>query len=147
MLKEIIQEVDENFEYIGHEYRGERIIIHVKSKREEVLCPYCGKKSKKNYSKYTRRVQDLPIQGKTVMIEIESRKLYCENPDCEKKTFVEPFECVRERSRMTKRLEEKITQTSKHTSSITASDILKGMGIRVGKSTICKKLKKNSIPN
>jgi len=108
MLEETIQELDEQFEYITHEYRGNRIIIHVKSKRQEVTCPYCGQKSKKIYSKYTRRCQDLPIQGKTVFIEIESRKLFSENPDCEKKTFVEPFDCIREYARMTKRLEEKI---------------------------------------
>src|SRR6056297_1053840 len=142
MLEETIQELDENFEYIRHEYRGNRIIIHVRSKRQEVTCPYWGQKSKKIYSKYTRRCQDLPIQGKTVFIEIESRKLFCENPDCEKKTFVEPFDCISERSRITKRLEEKIMAVSKHTSSITAMNLLRNIGIRIGKSAICNRLKK-----
>ena len=142
MLKEAMQELDEELEYITHEYIGERIIIRVRSKRKEVICPYCGEKTNKVYSKYSRRFQDLPIQGKNVIVLIESRKLICENSVCEKKTFVERFGCISQRGRVTKRLEEKIMQVAKHTSSITASGILSEMGIKIGKSSICRWFKK-----
>jgi transposase len=145
IVKEMVEELDKNFEYINHEIKGNRIIIRVKSKRVEVVCPYCGQKSKKVYSKYKRKFQDLPIQGKTVMIEIESRKLFCNNTECDKKTFVERFDCIAERRRQTNRLEKKIIEVSKHTSSITAAGIFREMGIKIGKSTICLQLKKNSV--
>jgi hypothetical protein len=101
IVKEMVEELDKNFEYIDYEKKG-----------------------------------------KTVIIKLEGKKMFCKNPKCDKKTFVERFECTTERGRKTKQLEEKITEISKHTSSITAAEILKGMGIEVGKSTICLRFKK-----
>jgi transposase len=143
MIEEMIEELDRGLEYESHEIHEKRIIIRVKTKEREKKCPYCGEKSEKVYSKYKRIVQNLPIQGKTVLIEIDSKKMFCKNPECKKKTFVEVIECVEPKRRQTKRLEEKTLEISKHTSSITAAEILRGMGIKIGKSSICEQLKKN----
>ena len=76
-MEEIVKLLDENLEYVKHEVSGDRITIWVKSAKKEVICPYCGKPSKKVHSRYERSFQDLPIQGKkTTIVEIR-RKMFC----------------------------------------------------------------------
>jgi transposase len=69
-MEEIVKLLDENLEYVKHEVSGDRITIWVKSTKNEVICPYCGKPSKKVHSRYERSFQDLPIQGKKTIVVI-----------------------------------------------------------------------------
>ncbi|MCZ4120233.1 ISL3 family transposase [Streptomyces sp. H39-S7] len=62
-----------------------------------VDCPGCGRSSDWDHSRYVRRVADEAIGGRPVLIEISVRRLYCENPDCAKTTFVEQVAGVTER--------------------------------------------------
>jgi transposase len=52
-------------------------------------CPACGSASAREHSRYARQVADLGIGGRTVLIEVCVRRLYCANPQCPKATFVE----------------------------------------------------------
>jgi hypothetical protein len=46
-MEEIVKLLDECLEYLKHEVSGGRITIWVESANKEVICPYCGKPSKK----------------------------------------------------------------------------------------------------
>jgi len=104
-MEEIVKLLDENLEYVKHEVSGDRITIWVKSAKKEVICPYCGKPSKKVHSRYERSFQDLPIQGKKTTIVVIRRKMFCENKECKKKTLAEPLDFVEPKFKRTKRLE------------------------------------------
>jgi transposase len=54
-----------------------------------VDCPGCGCPSVWEHSRYVRHVADEAIGGRPVMIDVSVRRLYCENPDCSRITFVE----------------------------------------------------------
>jgi transposase len=41
------------------------------------------------HSRYTRRLTDLPCGGQPVRLLLQVRKYFCENPDCQRKIFVE----------------------------------------------------------
>ncbi|MFJ9179433.1 ISL3 family transposase [Streptomyces sp. NPDC102360] len=62
-----------------------------------VDCPGCGQPSEWDHSRYVRHVADEAIGGRPVMIDISVRRLYCENPDCTKGTFVEQVGGLTER--------------------------------------------------
>lgn len=91
------------------------MLIYFVSNREEVSCPFCGKPSSKVHSHYMRSFQDLPIQGRKVVVILNNRKLFCHNSEC------------------------------KNVSSIAAAQILHNSVANVGKSTICNLLKKIHI--
>ncbi|MCS2724484.1 ISL3 family transposase [Bacteroides uniformis] len=56
------------------------------------------------HSIYERRLLDLPISGKKVIIIMQIRKYRCKNPKCERKIFAEQNECIAKRySRLTNR--------------------------------------------
>ena len=141
-MEVLVKTIDPNFEYQRHEADDNVLRIFVRSKREEATCPYCGTLSNRVHSTYNRKFRDLPIQGKKVEVIIDNRKYFCDNPTCAHKTFAETYECLPKMGRRSNRLTEAIVNTAINVSSITASKTLKHGTANVGKSTICRLLKK-----
>jgi transposase len=54
-----------------------------------VACPGCGRPSDWEHSRYVRHLADEAVGGRPVVIDLSVRRLYCENPECAKSTFVE----------------------------------------------------------
>jgi len=94
------------------------------------------------HSNYNRSFQDLPIQDKKVTIILRNRKMFCLNPECDKRTFAETFDFLSYKAKKTNRLEKQIIDISINVSSLAAEQILKNSIVNVGKSTICNLLKK-----
>lgn len=88
-------------------------------------------------------MQDLPIPGKRVLLEINSYEYKCENGNCSNKTIVESFDgFVSYYSRMTERLAEFLCTLALETSCEGAARIAKNMNIKVSGNTIVKILLK-----
>nr|WP_239150577.1 ISL3 family transposase [Streptomyces sp. SID13588] len=60
-------------------------------------CPGCGRESQWEHSRYVGHVADGAIGGRPVMIDVSVCRLYCENADCSKITFVEQVDGLTER--------------------------------------------------
>ena len=138
----IITFPDERLQYVSHKEEWQIFTIHVESTSLEAKCPYCGEMSKRVHSRYLRKLQDLPIQGKKVRLIIENKKYFCFNNDCGHKTFAEPFLFFKPKATKTTRLQEEILRVSLTQSSVSAATYLKRSVADVGKSTICNLLKK-----
>ena len=141
-MDEFIKGLDTCLKYSWHEVVGERIYLHVYSIRKKLICPYCGKPSTRVHSRYERSFQDLPIQDKKLIVVINNKKMFCDNPKCNKTTFAETYGFLLPKGKKSKRLLEKITDISLNVSSVTASSLLRNGIVDVGKSTICNMLKK-----
>ena len=98
-------------------------IFLVESNLKSTECPYCGVSSSKCHSKYYKAFDDVPLNGKRFTIKIKNRKMFCNNPDCNHKTFSETFEFVSRRAKRTQRLNEYILDISKNISSINAEKL------------------------
>jgi transposase len=141
-MNELVKTIDPCFECQRYEMDEGIMRLFVKSTRKESWCPYCGTESKRVHSVYFRKFRDLPIQGMKAEIVIDNRKYFCDNPECGHKTFAESFECLPKMGRRSRRLTDAILNTAVNVSSITASKTLKHGTADVGKSTICRLLKK-----
>lgn len=141
-MDEFVKLLDQNLDYVSHEFINGTIYINVVSNKEEVRCTFCGKPSTKVHSHYKRSFQDLPMQGKKVVVVIDNRKMFCHNPECQNTTFAETFDFLSHKGKKTKRLENEIINISANVSSVAAAEILQGSVANVGKSTICNLLKK-----
>lgn len=58
--------------------QSDKIIIRMKSTSSSCKCPKCNHITQKYHGTYTRKVQDLPILGKQVQLEICSHEYACE---------------------------------------------------------------------
>lgn len=146
-MDEFIKLLDANLDYISHELIDDTYYITVESNREKVICPYCSFVSSRVHSTYIRSFQDLPIQGKKVIVILNNRKMFCDNSSCDHKTFAESFDFLAHKAKKTKRLEDEIVRLSLNSSSVAASNILRNSVVDVSKSTICNLLKKRYSNN
>lgn len=119
------------------------IKINLKSQTQNCICPKCNTLSNKYHGTYMRKVQDLPILGKQVLLEINSYEYKCENEDCSNKTISESFDgFISYYSRMTERLSDFLCTLALETSCEGAARIAKSMNIKVSGDTIIKILLK-----
>jgi transposase len=69
---------------------GPVVVLQARTRFEESsACTGCRELSNRVHSRYTRRLADTAIGGRPVRIELQVRRLYCENPVCPKATFAE----------------------------------------------------------
>ena len=125
MEQKILKLLDIDLECTRYQIKKEKVIFEVHSTKEEIPCPYCGKLSSKVHSVYQREIQDISFQDKQTILLLDTRKMFCNNPSCDYKTFSERFDFVSSKGRKTKRLIDKILMTSAKLSSVSASTLLK----------------------
>lgn len=68
---------------------GERIVISTRSRVLAPTCPACGRSSDYVHGRYTRTLGDLPWQGRTVVIQVQARRLRCAARACRRAIFAE----------------------------------------------------------
>ena len=69
--------------------RGATVQVGVSSRVVPVACIVCGAASSRVHSGYQRRLHDTAIGGRPVLIVLRVRRLFCDNDDCPRTTFVE----------------------------------------------------------
>jgi transposase len=89
---------------------GAGVILDVRLRSGEAVCSRCGRASARVHSRYQRRLVDVPIAGRAVVLRLRVRRFFCHNPDCAARTFVEqPVALTGPRSRHTVLLRETLT--------------------------------------
>ena len=69
---------------------GRGAAVHQGRARAELaVCPACGRSSRRVHSRYERRLADAAIGGRRVVIRLQVRRLFCDDPGCVKTTFAE----------------------------------------------------------
>ncbi|MHC5268426.1 transposase family protein [Enterococcus sp. LJL98] len=92
--------------------------VHCTLNNKEARCPSCQKNSTTIRSYYSRKIQDLPMNGKEVYLIIRCRKFQCKNNQCDKKVFAQEVNFTHSHSTKTIRLENFVLETAIHTSLI-----------------------------
>lgn len=119
------------------------IVIKMKSNANSCDCPKCHAVSTHYHGTYVRKVKDLPILGKSVILEITSREYSCDNNECDTVTVVESYNgFLNPYSRMTERLEDFICTLALGTSCEGASRICRQIGVNISGDTIIRLLLK-----
>jgi transposase len=68
---------------------GEIVHLTVRGGATGACCPACGAWSGAVHSRYARRLGDVPIAGRSVVVEWRVRRFRCRQPACPRRTFVE----------------------------------------------------------
>lgn len=117
--------------------RGYRLELAGAAK--DCACPKCGVVSRRVHARYTRRVRDLPVQGKSVIIRLRARKFLCDNQACPQRVFCERFgEMIAPFARMTARLEAALTSLALLSSARNAERIGRVLGYTGSVSTLLR---------
>lgn len=57
-----------------------------------MACPSCGAPSDKVHSRYQRRLGDVAVGGRRMVIVLGVRRLFCNHQACQRRTFAEQVE-------------------------------------------------------
>ena len=74
------------------DYDDSSIHIKMRFKTHSSKCSECGQETETYHGTYLRKVQDLPILGKSTLLHITAHEYACNNEFCSKVTFVEDFD-------------------------------------------------------
>ena len=89
------------------------ITLTLRAHRITACCPLCGRRSKRVHSRYERTLADLPWGAYAVTIRLRVRRLFCDNPRCERRIFTERLPGIAAPwSRRTARLTGRLTPRS-----------------------------------
>jgi transposase len=67
----------------------DRLIIISRVRASAAACPVCDRPSVRVHSRYTRKLADLPWQGRHVHIHVRARRFHCGNATCARRIFAE----------------------------------------------------------
>ena len=130
----------------GIEVEDSSINLNISFSSKFSTCPKCGVKSERVHSRYTRTIHDLIAFGKIVVIQLFSRKFFCENPSCSRSIFTERFETlIKPYSRRTERLNEALVKFAFSLSSEAASRISKYIFPHLSTDTFIRIIRKEQI--
>ena len=111
------------------------------SQTKQGICPCFGVVSAQYHGTYVRKVQDLPMMGKAVTLQIKAYEYNCENTDCEVVSFAETIEgFLNHYSRKTERLADLICTIALETSCEGCSRICKAMNITISPDSVIRLL-------
>ncbi|OLT30174.1 hypothetical protein BJF83_24965 [Nocardiopsis sp. CNR-923] len=68
---------------------GTTLQIHAATQQPTAVCPCCGSASTRVHSRYRRHLLDTPISGQQALIQLQVRRYFCDNPECDRQTFAE----------------------------------------------------------
>ena len=69
----------------------EVIALHLASGRSWAACPLCKRRSRRLHGIYERTLADLPVVGRTLMLQLRVRRFRCTNDACPRQIFAERF--------------------------------------------------------
>ena len=125
----------------GIEQFDDSIIIHMHSKSQEAICHKCGTSLVKHHGTHRRKVQDLPILGKRVVLDMQIFDYQCTSSSCGSFAATETFDgFLSYNSRMTARLEELICSLATETSCEACARIANSMNIKISGDTVIRLL-------
>lgn len=115
------------------------VSVTVEAQDQVGLCPGCGYESRSVHSSYVRRLRDLPILGRPVVVLAKVRRFRCQNSGCSRKTFAEPLgNLALAHAQRTKRLTAQLLSLILTTSSRSATRLAHQMGIQTSPRTLLR---------
>ncbi len=119
--------------------RRDRIVLLMEPLRRVACCPVCGTESRKVHSRYRRSPWDVPWARWLVQLVIHARRFFCENPECSRLTFSEPFPGVLNAyARRTRRAQVALLELTHGSNAETAARLSRLLGYVVSPDTLIR---------
>lgn len=129
----------EELEITDIKEKQDQVEIYLKSHSSRCICPKCSGELTEKRGTYTRKVQDLPVFGKSTQLHITAYEYHCKNEVCEVKSVAEDFSGFLDRyRRMTTRCLDLVILLALETSCEGAARVLGEMGIKISGDTIIR---------
>ncbi|WP_244439580.1 ISL3 family transposase [Azospirillum baldaniorum] len=72
----------------------DRVVVAVRARATTAACPVCRHPSRRVHSRYSRRLGDLPWQGRVGQLDLQVRRFRCAAVECPRRIFAERLPAV-----------------------------------------------------
>lgn len=112
-----------------------------------VRCPLCGSTADHVHSHYRRRAADLPLGGRSVVLDVVVRRFRCENLSCPRKIFAERFgdAVLAPRARRTGRLDFLVRHLGLVLGGRPAARFARRLSIAVSNDTLIRSVRRGRV--
>ena len=116
---------------------GDYVLVAARTPGTAAACRGCGMSSSRVHGHYRRLLHDLPAAGRPVLIALTVRRLACQNPACQVRTFAEPASGLTQRyARRTMLLRRLLELMALALAGRAASRLLGQLGVDVCRDTL-----------
>jgi transposase len=127
--------------------QGRVLRVRARTPPTAVSCPQCGQFADRVHAYHQRRLADLPVGGRGVVIELRVRRLVCSTASCPQRTFREQIPALTSRwARRTGQLTGLIGDLAVVVAGRAGSAVLARLGMTVSRSTVLRVLMAMPIP-
>ncbi|MEU6788808.1 ISL3 family transposase [Nonomuraea angiospora] len=117
--------------------------ISARTTTPEARCPACGTRSERRHGSYRRRLADVALTGRRMVIDLLVQRFRCAARTCERTTFVEQVEGLTERfARRTPRLRRLLERLMLVLAGQPAARLTEDLGIPVSPNTLLRLLRR-----
>jgi transposase len=121
--------------------------VRARTTAAEAACPQCGALSGRVHAHHVRRLRDLPVAGRGMVVELRVRRLVCQAEGCPRRTFREQVPQLAQRwARRTHRLTELIGQLAVVLAGRAGALVLSRLGVRISRTTVLRVLMALPVP-
>jgi transposase len=127
--------------------QGTTVVVVARTAVAAAACPDCGQLSERVHAYHQRRLADLPVCGRAVVVQLRVRRLVCVAPSCSRRTFREQVPTLTTRwARRTRQLTALVADLAVVTAGRAGAAVLSRVGARVSRSTVLRVLMATPIP-
>jgi len=126
---------------------GGTLRLRARTTTPEATCPRCGGASRRVNARHVRRLADLPLTGRGVVVELQVRRLVCTATQCPQRTFREQLpELALRHARRTLRLTTTVGRLAIALAGRAGARVLTELGMSISRSTVLRVLMTLPIP-
>jgi transposase len=128
--------------------QGTTVGVVARTSSAAAACPDCGQLSERVHAYHQRRLADLPVGGRAVVVQLRVRRLVCAVLSCPRRTFREQVPALTQRwARRTRQLTALVADLAVVTAGRAGAAVLSRVGARVSRSTVLRVLMATPIPD
>jgi len=123
------------------------LTLVLRSSQTSAACPACAQPSTHVHGHYTRRLTDLPCQGKVVRVHLEVRRFACRTRGCPRTTFAERFPMLaRSYARRTLRQAEALMEIAFAQGGKAGAQLAKRLAMPTSRDTLLRLMRRTEPP-
>jgi len=128
---------------------GDKTVVNIRATGLSCPCPVCGVNSERVHSRYSRRLTDLPISGRRVVLVLLARRFRCRATRCTRRIFAERFDndVLKPWARRTVRLDQIVHCLALALGGRPAASFSRRLCIPVSNDTLLRALRRRGSPS
>jgi hypothetical protein len=127
----------------GEQVTADQYLVRVRARTRKVAvaCPGCGKLTRRVHGYHLRRLADVPVGGRSVVVELRIRRLVCQARGCPRQTFREQVAPLAGRyARRTPGLAGLIIDVAMALAGRAGAEMLSRLAVNVSRTTVLRLL-------